>query len=31
MNKDFTFLLVASCVVLGITIALIILTVNGVI
>ncbi len=31
MNKDFTFLLVASGVVLGITIALIILTVNGVI
>jgi hypothetical protein len=31
MNKDFTFLLVASGVVLGITISLIILTVNGVI
>ena len=31
MNKDFTFLLVASGVVLGITIALIILTENGVI
>jgi len=31
MNKDFTFLLVASGVVLGIAVALIILTVNGVI
>lgn len=31
MNKDFTFLLVASGVVLGIAIVLIVLTVNGVV